>query len=231
VDRLVEAWSARDRANAFMGVDVAIIESTAAARAFAAERLLRTALEPDGRSDAGEGPRTEVDRDLLHAFGVLGRIVGERGGSPTLAATTVDSARQALDAIVPRAAEICVPRIEGAWVMPARAALVESFVAALQRTSRAEATTRWEYPRCVVGLHDASIAIAAGFPEDDAEALAAWAERVAHDAALAGVRRAVVSGSRAAQAALAEALEVVGIERLPACAIGGGQERGRDVPS
>jgi hypothetical protein len=70
-------------------------------------------------------------------------------------------------------------------------------------------------------LHEASVAIVAGYPEDDADALAAWASRVARQAARAGVRRAVVSGSPAAEAALAEALEVAGVQRLAACAIGG----------
>jgi hypothetical protein len=200
VDRLVEAWCARDRTHAFVETDLEVIESTAAARAFAADRL--------------------------HAFGILGRMVAERGGSPTLAATMVDGARQALDSLDAPSNFPRVSSVDAAWVMPARAALVESFVAARQQSIRTEATMRWEYPRCAVGLHEASVAIAAGYPEDDAEALTAWASRVAHGAALAGVRRAVVSGSRAAQAALAEALEIAGIERLPACAIGRGPGRG-----
>jgi hypothetical protein len=191
-------------------------------RAFAAERLLRTVLPPEKEGAPNEDPAAEIDRDLLHAFGVLGRIVGERGGSPTLAATTVDGARRALDVLT-----VCPSGADAAWVMPARAALLETFAAARRDAARREAATRWEYPKCVVGLHEGSVAIAAGYPEDDADALAAWASRVAHEAAIVGVRRAVVSGSPAAEAALAEALEVAGIKRLPACAIGGpGRDRG-----
>jgi hypothetical protein len=105
---------------------------------------------------------------------------------------------------------------DAAWVAPARAALAEAFVASREDATRAEAIARWEYPACIVGLQDATVAIAAGYPEEDVEALAAWASRVAHEAALAGVRRAFVSGSRAAEAALADALQVAGIQRIAA---------------
>ncbi len=224
VDRLVDAWCARDRAHAFVKTDHEVIASTAATRAVAAERLVQTAVH-SSETRSAQGLAAEVDRDLLHAFAAIGRIVGERGGSPTLAAAIVDGARWALDAI--DAPAVRASHAEAAWVMPARAALAEAFTAARLDGTIEQAARRWEYPTCAVGLPEESIAIAAGYPEDDADALAAWASRVAHQAALAGVRRAVVSGSRAAEAALAEALEIAGIERLAACVIGGrGRARG-----
>jgi hypothetical protein len=44
--------------------------------------------------------------------------------------------------------------------------------------------------------------------------IAAWAERVAHDAALAGIRRAVVGGKPSVRQALTDALRLAGIEVL-----------------
>jgi hypothetical protein len=75
-----------------------------------------------------------------------------------------------------------------------------------------ESLRMWEYPSCAVPLGQAGLAIAAGHPSDDEEILAAWAARVAKAAALAGIRRAVISGGEAATAALVDALTLVGIE-------------------
>ena len=134
VDRLVEEWCARDRARAFLRADLEVIESMAAARALAAEHLLRFAEEQAS---------TEVDRDLLHAFGVLGRILGGRGGSPTLAAAVVDGARHALGALETPCMARQARGPDAAWVAPARAALAEAFVASREDATRAEAIARW----------------------------------------------------------------------------------------
>jgi hypothetical protein len=192
IDTLVERWCAADRRHAFVKGDVAVIESTVAIRSLIAEQL----------AAAGD----QGDRDLLNAFGVLGRMVAEKGGSPTLAAAIVDGALEAL-ARAPGAAP--------GWALPARAALAEAFALARLESAHAESAARWEYPRCAVGLADGTVAIVAGYPDDDADALAAWASRVAHDAALAGVRRVVFTGPPAAEAALESAFESAGIARAP----------------
>lgn len=206
VDRFVEDWCSWDRSHALLRADLEVVESTATLRALAADQLLRS-LER-------ENPVGPVDRDLLNAFGLLGRIVGERGGSPTLAAAIVDGARRTLDALDTPTVGLRGSQTDAPWVMPARAALAEAYAAARRDAARADAATRWEYPRCAVSLDAASVAIAAGYPEDDLDELAAWASRVAQAAAFAGVRKAVVSGSLAAKAALGEALDVAGIEHL-----------------
>jgi hypothetical protein len=64
------------------------------------------------------------------------------------------------------------------------------------------------------------VAIAAGYRDDDEDALAGWASRVAHAASLTGVRRVVLSGSPMAVAALEDALGIAGIERLASYAVG-----------
>jgi len=199
VDRMVARWCEADRARAFLRSDHEVIDSTTAVRSVIAERLLH---------DHGEA--ASADRDLLHAFGILGGLVGERGGSPTLAAAIVDGALESLE----EALSLTDATWTGPWVLPARAALAEAFSRAQLHTAHAEATARWEYPRCAVGVAEGTVAIAAGYPDDDGDAVSAWASRVAHAAAMAGVRRAIVSGSGAAEAALADALEIAGITRV-----------------
>jgi len=199
---MVARWCELDRARAFVRTDHEVVDSTTAVRSVIAERLLQD--------------RGRVDRDLLHAFGILGRLVGERGGSPTLAAAIVDGAIEALEALESLESRGATPETsrKAPWVLPARAALAEAFARAQHDVARAQATSRWEYPGCAVGVADGTVAIAAGYPDDDDDALSAWASRVAHAAAMAGVRRAIVSGSGAAEAALADALEMAGIARV-----------------
>ena len=192
-EEIVAEWCTRDHARALLPVDHEIVEASRAARTLVVD-LVRA--------------RTS-DRDLFHAWATLGRIFAERGGSPTLAATTIDSAREAIGNLV----ELSASRVEGA-----RASVMETFVRTGLELARAEGAARWEYPRCVVALDsggdawDGAIAIAAGYPDDDGEALAGWAARVASAAARAGARRAILSGSDAARHALADALILAGVE-------------------
>ncbi len=199
VDAIVESWCDRDRQLAFIKNDHEAIAATGAVRAFIVEQLLKGTPDPS------------ADRDLFHAFAVLGKLVADRGGSPTLAAAIVDDLLPVLPAPPLAAGFAAVPE----WAVLARAALVEAFALARREGARAEAAARWEYPGCAVGLADGTVAIAAGFPDEDEEALHAWASRVAHDAALAGVRRVVVCGSEAAEKALESAFEIAGITRVP----------------
>jgi hypothetical protein len=212
-DQAVTRWCEADRARAFLKSDHEVIDSTTAVRSVIVERLLHDrAVVPASRAGALVASElVGVDRDLLHAFGILGGLVGERGGSPTLAAAVVDGALEALAA----GGSLSEAARGAAWVLPARAALAEAFSRAQLEGVRAQASLRWEYPGCAVGVAEGTVAIAAGYPDDDADALQAWASRVAHAAAMAGVRRVVVSGSKAGEAALAEALEIAGITRLP----------------
>jgi hypothetical protein len=63
-----------------------------------------------------------------------------------------------------------------------------------------------------VQLGDGTVAIAAGHPSDDDEAVDAWAARVAKSAALDGVRRVVAAGPERPLRALTEALAVMGVD-------------------
>ncbi|HEX3343808.1 MAG TPA: hypothetical protein VHS09_04510 [Polyangiaceae bacterium] len=183
-DELVAAWSAKDRTRAVLPADRALVDASATIRALIVDLVL-----------AG-GPEDE----LYDACAVLGRLVAQRGGSPTLASATLDHAADVLDA---RSAP---------WLVPGRAAVSEGFAATLVEAAQLEAMRTWEFPSCAVPLGQAALAICAGHPSDDDEVLAAWAARVANAAALAGVRRAVLSGGERASAALVDALSVVGIE-------------------
>jgi hypothetical protein len=198
LDDLVDAWCARDAALAFLATDRAVIEATRQPRALIVERV------------RGGAP----DADLFHACAMLGRLIGARGGSPSLASGTIDSAREVLAGL------------EGAAARGARGALAEGFVAARAEADFAAAAERWEYPGCVVPLEDANVAIAAGYPDEDEDALAAWAARVASAVARAGYRRAILAGGEKARAQLADALELAGVNvrtTSPPAPLGGGR--------
>jgi len=192
VTRIVDRWCETDRTHAFLRSDSDVVETTRPLRALVVEELLRA---PDSR-------------DLLNAFAALGRLTAERGGSPTLAAMLVDGLAREVD------------RAPADGWIGARGAVVESFVRATTDASREGDAERWEYPACAVPLHDGIVAIAAGYRDDDEDALAGWASRVAHAASLTGVRRVVLSGSPMAVAALEDALGIAGIERLASYAVG-----------
>jgi hypothetical protein len=187
VDRRVAAWCELDRARALVPADRAAIDATLAARALVVESVLSGA-----------------ERDLYNACAVLGRLLAEHGASPTFAAGTIDGAQAVL---APEESRID-------WLVPARAAVAEGFVARLRERAAEEARARWEYPRCAVRVDERTVALAAGHPEDDADALDAWAERVALGCNKAGVKRAIVAGPERATEALVSALASVGIQRV-----------------
>jgi hypothetical protein len=190
IDELVEAWCARDRRVAFLPGDHAVIEATRGPRA----------LIVDGVNElANPSPDPRVQKDLFHACAVLGRIFAERGGSPTLVASTIDGAREVL------------PGFDADTARSARAAVAEGFAAARAEAARIEAAAQWDFPACTVPLDGVSIAIAAGHPDDDEDALAAWAARVANGVVRAGYRRAVLAGNARACAALEDALSLAGV--------------------
>ncbi|MGO8995055.1 MAG: hypothetical protein ACLQVI_17205 [Polyangiaceae bacterium] len=184
IDEIVERWCARDRGLAFLPGDKAAIEATREPRALVVEI----------------GRERRPHADLFHACAVLGRLIAESGGSPSLASSILDTAREAL------------PDLDAETARAARGALCEGFVAARAEIALAIAAARWEFPGCVVPLESASVAIAAGYPEDDEDALAAWAARVASAVARAGYRRAIVAGGDKARAQLLDALELAGVK-------------------
>jgi hypothetical protein len=181
---ILASWAEADRARAVLPADREIIDASASLRGLIVDLLMT---------------RGEAD-ELYDACSMLGRLIASRGGSPTFASATLDGASEALG--TPGAT----------WLVPARATVVESFSAALAESARREADQGWEFPSCAVPLGQAGVAIAAGLPSDDDEQIAAWAARVAKAAALAGIRRAVVSGNERACAAVLDALALVGIE-------------------
>jgi hypothetical protein len=184
------AWAEKDAQRAVLPADRAIIESAASLRGLVLDAV-RTGRDAD---------------ELYDACSLLGRAIAQHGGSPTFASATLDGVAEVIAETAGTAAR------GGAWLVPARAALVEGFAATLAEAARREVARAWEYPACAVALGEAGVAIAAGYPPDDDEDLSAWAARVAKAAALSGVRRAVVAGSRPACAALLDAMGLVGIE-------------------
>jgi hypothetical protein len=137
------------------------------------------------------------DRDTLQAWSSLGRVLAGASASPTLAASAVDALGIVMDARVRRSA---------------RAALLEAYVAAQRELADARRADAWRFPRCVVRLDDRRAAVAASFPDDDADATARWADEVAAGLAKMGVRAVIAEGSPHARAALADALSAFDID-------------------
>ena len=181
---VIAAWCRADLSEAMIPADREFIEDSMSVRA-----LIVELVGIDGARD-----------ELYDACAVMGRLLAEHNASPTLASSTIDHAANALGA-------------RGApWVGPGRAALTEGFAATVVDRAAREAMQHWEFPSCAVPLGQGLLAIAAGHPSQDDEVLAAWSARVAREAAMRGVRQAVVAGNERARAAVAEALALVGIE-------------------
>jgi hypothetical protein len=183
-DAVLVAWCERDRAAAVVPADHRIVEGSTSLRA-----LIVDLATPGG-----------VDDEIYDACAVLGRLIAQRGGSPTLAALTMDHAAEALGGRDAR------------WIAASRAAVVEGYALALAEDIRKEALKAWDFPACAVPVAEGVMAFAAGLPTDDDETLGAWAARVANAAALKGVRRAIVAGLAQPRAALVDALSVAGID-------------------
>ena len=188
-------WAAYDGANAIHRADRDAIAATEPIRELVLD------LAPAGT------------RDHYTACARLGGLLATLGASPTLVASTIDGAIRAL-------AESGVV-IEPSKMAPARASVLEGYVAALRDAERAAASEAWEYPACAVPLADGTVAIACGHPEADPDRLAAWAGRVAARLAKAKVRKIVLAGGERARAEVESAAALVGIEVGPARPDGG----------
>lgn len=187
-ERALAAWREHDALHALHGADRDAIRSTDAPRALVLELLARP------------GP----GRDLYNACARLGRLLADAGASPSLAVATIDGAAHALSAL---AIACDVDRLA-----PARASVAEGYFAVIIEAERASARRVWEYPACAVRVTKDTVAIVAGYPADDGEALADWSARVALAVSRAGYKHAVLAGSEAAKTELGQALSMVGVE-------------------
>ena len=77
--------------------------------------------------------------------------------------------------------------------------------------ARLDARRAWNYPSCTVRVGKDIVAVVAGFPSDDGEALADWAARVALAVSREGYRSAILAGEAPAVAELTQALALVGV--------------------
>ena len=181
------AWAKLDAARALHPADHLALRSTEPARSLVAELLLAGA-----------------ERDLWNACARLGGMMADEGASPSLASGTIDNAAAALGVT------------DSTRIAPARASLLEGYVASVRELERGSAAAAWDYPNCVVKIEDGVVAIACGRPTDDHDALTAWAERVASKLSKAKIKRAILEGGDTARSELASALELVGIALGPA---------------
>jgi hypothetical protein len=187
-ERALAAWREHDAAHALHEPDRAAIRATDAPRALVLELLARP------------GAPT---RDLYNACARLGRLLADAGASPSLAVATVDGAARAL-------ADLGIA-CDVAGLSPARASVAEGYFAVVTEGERAAARRAWEYPACAVRIAKDTVAIVAGYPADDGEALADWSARVALSVSRDGYKQAILSGSEAAKSELTQALSLLGV--------------------
>ena len=186
--RALAAWREHDTKHALHGADREAIRIADAPRALVLELLAR----PGGAS-----------RDLYNACARLGRLLADAGASPSLAVATIDGAALALEGL---GVACAVERLS-----PARASVAEGYFAVVIEGERTSARRAWDYPACAVRVSTDTVAIVAGYPADDGEALADWSARVALAVSREGYKHAVVAGSEAAKAELGQALAMLGV--------------------
>lgn len=190
-ERALAAWREHDAAQALHGPDRDAIRAADAPRSLVLDLLARP----------GHG------RDLYNACARLGRLLADTGASPSLAVATLDGAARALSDL----GIACDP----SRLAPARASVAEGYFAGVIETERAAERRGWEYPACAVRIAKDTVAIVAGCPADDGEALADWSARVALCVSRDGYKQAIVSGSDAAKNELVQALSLVGVALAP----------------
>jgi len=187
IERALRAWLEHDLAHALHGADREAVGATEAPRSLVLALLAKTS----------------AGRDLYSACAGLGRLLAERGASPSLAVATLDGAACALG-------ELRIA-LEATTLGAARASVVEGYFAAVLEAEGTAARRAWEYPACAVKVSEDTVGIVAGYPADDGEALADWSARVALCVSRDGYRRAILAGPSAAQTELREALALVGV--------------------
>jgi hypothetical protein len=187
-ERALAAWREHDALHALHNHDRAAIRATDAPRALVLELLAR----PGAPS-----------RDLYNACARLGRLLADAGASPSLAVATLEGAARALSEL----GLAC----DAARLSPARASVAEGYFAVIIEGERGAARRTWEYPACAVRVGKDTVAIAAGYPADDGEALADWSARVALAVSRDGYKHAILSGNDGAKAELTQALSMVGV--------------------
>lgn len=193
-ERALALWRELDVAQSLHQADRDAVRASEAARSLVLELLAR----------AGGA------RDLYNACARLGRLLADAGASPTLAVAAVDGAAEALAGI----GIAC----DATLVAPARASVAEGYLAAVLEVERVLARQTWEYPACAVRLAKDTVALAAGYPADDTEALADWSARVALCVSRNGYKQAILAGPEQVSSELQQALALVGVERVTSVA-------------
>lgn len=190
--KVLETSVSHDTERAVHPQDHEVLRATEAARSLVLELLA-----------SHEDVSRHESRDLFTACARLGGLMAELGASPTLAAGVIDNAVRAL-----ASAEL---RFDRARIAPARASLLEGFVATIREAERTASLRAWEPPSCLVGIEPGVVAVACGYPSDDEELLGEWAARLAIHLVKAKTKRALLTGPKVVVAEVESALALVGV--------------------
>ena len=149
---LADAWEKNDEALAAATLDHAAAAEARGHRELVCDLIMSHAPQ----------------RELLTALHAFGRLLAERGASPSILSVTIDGAREALDET---GAEALGPS--------ARAAVTEGYFAAATEAWSATALRAWDPPACIAKLPDGAFAVSAHLPSREPDDVSAWATRIA----------------------------------------------------
>ncbi len=186
-EKIAEDWLLDDQRQARDPREADAMGASRAARACIVELWLESA----GGSSDGHG-----------AFAQLGRILADEQVSCASALGCVESFARIL------------PCADHASLAAARCALADAFVEARLEHERSAARARSEHAWSE--LADGVAAVIAAPPDDDAEWLQDWADRIAVALLRRKIRHAFVNAPQSAQTHLHAALSLVGIEIVSA---------------
>jgi hypothetical protein len=182
---LADAWERNDESMAAVALD-----RTAAAEARGRRELVCDLL-------LTEAPT----RELLTALHAYGRLLAERGASPSVLSVTIDGARAAVG-----------EKYATALGPSARAAVTEGYFAATREALGADALRAWDPPACIARIGEGVFAVAARLPSAEPDEVDAWATRVARWLVAQKATTAIVDGDARLVREVSDAVKLAGIE-------------------
>jgi hypothetical protein len=182
---LADAWEKNDESMAAVALDRAAAAEARGRRELVCDLLLTEAPE----------------RELLTALHAYGRLLAERGASPSVLSVTIEGARAAVG-----------EKYAVALGPSARAAVTEGYFAAAREAFGEDALRAWDPPACIARIGEDAFAIAAHLPTREPDDVDAWATRIARWLVSKKAARVIVDGDAHLVREVCDAVRLAGIE-------------------
>jgi hypothetical protein len=182
---LADAWEKNDESMAAVALDRAAATEARGRRELVCDLLLTDA----------------PPRELLTALHAYGRLLAERGASPSVLSVTIEGARAAVG-----------EKYAAALGPSARAAVTEGYFAAAREAFGEEALHAWDPPACIARIGDDAFAVAAHLPTREPDDVDAWVTRIARWLVARKAARVVVDGDPELVREVCDAVRLAGID-------------------